>query len=102
MKAGAYEAISHQPRPFRCRAPETFKRNSKYTEKTELWAFGIFICETWDFGIAPFGNMDAEDVVRLLDQGITPIPPKKSAAENVMQIFFETLQHFQDVLSESA
>lgn len=56
------------PIPFRWSAPEVLDYK-KYTNKSDVWAFGVTLHEIYTFGCMPYGTMTNVDVEKFIKNG---------------------------------
>lgn len=63
-----YVKKSKEPLPWRWMAPESLQQ-MEFTEKTDVWAFGVTLWEIYSFGNTPYPELswDKNFVARLLD-----------------------------------
>ncbi|CAJ0932662.1 unnamed protein product, partial [Mesorhabditis belari] len=54
--------------PIKWMAPESLK-TAEFTEKTDVWSFGVLLWELYTFGNSPFVSIDAEDVFEHIKKG---------------------------------
>lgn len=57
--------------PLRWVAPEVVNE-SKYSEKSDLWSFGVLMWEIFTGGRVPYGNLSTEAIYRKVSQGAHP------------------------------
>jgi serine/threonine protein kinase len=75
-----YKYVSGGPKPIRYLAPEALRRG-RYSEKSDVWAFGVTVWELLSGGDIPFFDItDDDQVVRhVVGGGVLP-PPESPAA----------------------
>ncbi|NXX51771.1 MATK kinase, partial [Tricholaema leucomelas] len=61
--------------PVKWTAPEALK-HSKFSSKSDVWSYGIFLWETFSFGRVPYPKLSLKEVTELLEQGYCMEPPE--------------------------
>uniref|UniRef100_A0A915DN09 receptor protein-tyrosine kinase n=1 Tax=Ditylenchus dipsaci TaxID=166011 RepID=A0A915DN09_9BILA len=74
-----YEYISEnnqQKLPFRWTAIECYSNHSKFSDKSDVWSFGVVLWEIFARSLQPYGGLDSKGVRDFLLQGnrLEPIP----------------------------
>ncbi|XP_043851487.1 cytoplasmic tyrosine-protein kinase BMX [Dromiciops gliroides] len=72
--------------PIKWSAPEVF-HYSKYSSKSDVWAFGILMWEVFSLGKQPYELYDNREVVTKVSQGYRLYRPQL-ASDNIYQIMF--------------
>ena len=75
--------------PVRWSSPESVFYQ-RYSEKSDVWSFGMTMYEIWGMGLKPWFNLETGEVVDTLLQHILPTPPTgcpKSVYELMVQIW---------------
>ncbi|CAF1656261.1 unnamed protein product [Didymodactylos carnosus] len=62
--------IQQQKLPFRWTAPEIFIDTSKYSLKSDIWAYGIVLIEMWTKGDDPYPGKHPEWIRSAVQDGI--------------------------------
>mmetsp|Transcript_12068 Transcript_12068/g.27886 ORF Transcript_12068/g.27886 Transcript_12068/m.27886 type:complete len:461 (-) Transcript_12068:171-1553(-) len=64
-------------RPIRWMAPESISRR-QYSEKSDVWAFGVTMWEIWTYGEVPYGAIASDEDVgrKVVDGERLPSPPQ--------------------------
>lgn len=72
---GVYQPTSQDAMPIRWMAPESLK-SGVYSEKTDVWSFGIVLWEIVTYGEMPFASFKEDQVMLLVRDGYTPHLPE--------------------------
>ncbi|XP_068956757.1 cytoplasmic tyrosine-protein kinase BMX isoform X4 [Petaurus breviceps papuanus] len=72
--------------PIKWSAPEVF-HYSKYSSKSDVWAFGILMWEVFSLGKQPYELYDNREVVTKVSQGYRLFRPQL-ASDNIYQIMY--------------
>lgn len=54
--------------PIRWTAPEAL-RDGIFSEKSDVWSFGVLLYEMYSGAATPYPNIEAEDLLQALEQG---------------------------------
>ena len=75
-RAGSVSTAGSTARPVRWMAPESLRRR-QYSEKSDVWAFGVTMWEIWTYGEVPYGTITEDPQVgsKVLDGERLPVPP---------------------------
>ncbi len=49
----------------------------KFTQETDVWAFGVLLWEVFTFGQQPYPGMTNEEVIGFVQRGGHPEPPQQ-------------------------
>ncbi|KAJ8668814.1 hypothetical protein QAD02_000073, partial [Eretmocerus hayati] len=60
--------------PIKWTAPEALKHN-KFSNKSDMWSFGILLWEIYSFGRVPYPRIPLVDVVKCVEKGYKMEPP---------------------------
>ncbi|XP_046747462.1 tyrosine-protein kinase CSK isoform X1 [Diprion similis] len=60
--------------PIKWTAPEAL-RNNKFSNKSDMWSFGILLWEIYSFGRVPYPRIPLADVVKCVEKGYKMEPP---------------------------
>ncbi|XP_066583156.1 tyrosine-protein kinase CSK isoform X1 [Prorops nasuta] len=60
--------------PIKWTAPEALKQN-KFSNKSDMWSFGILLWEIYSFGRVPYPRIQLADVVKCVEKGYKMEPP---------------------------
>lgn len=60
--------------PIKWTAPEALKQN-KFSNKSDMWSFGILLWEIYSFGRVPYPRIPLADVVKCVEKGYKMEPP---------------------------
>ena len=74
--------------PLRWTAPEAVLFQ-KYSEKSDVWSYGMTLYEIWTLGDKPWGSATNEEIIEALSSQITILPPP-DCPEVVGRIMLET------------
>jgi hypothetical protein len=75
-----YKYVKDGPKPIRYLSPEALRRG-RYSEKSDVWAFGVTVWELLSGGDIPFFDItDDDEVVRHVVAGGVLPPPESPAA----------------------
>jgi serine/threonine protein kinase len=100
--AGAAGAVA-VPLPVRWMAPEALTK-SKYSEKSDVWAFGVLMWELWAAGELPYYAIkgDEELIERVAKKGLRLARPEgcPEAVYAVMQRCWELLPAHRPIFQE--
>ncbi|KAL7305486.1 hypothetical protein TKK_0002223 [Trichogramma kaykai] len=66
--------------PIKWTAPEALKYN-KFSNKSDMWSFGILLWEIYSFGRVPYPRIPLVDVVKCVEKGYKMEPPDGCPAE---------------------
>ncbi|XP_031780509.1 tyrosine-protein kinase CSK isoform X2 [Nasonia vitripennis] len=66
--------------PIKWTAPEALKQN-KFSNKSDMWSFGILLWEIYSFGRVPYPRIPLVDVVKCVEKGYKMEPPDGCPAE---------------------
>ncbi|XP_057314524.1 tyrosine-protein kinase SRK2-like [Hydractinia symbiolongicarpus] len=100
---GDYDAQQGTRFPIKWTAPESCQYN-RFTTKSDVWSFGIFMYEVITYGKTPYAAMSNAETLRALDQGYRLPKPDNCPDEYYHEMFkcwksnpeerptFETLQ----------
>ena len=73
-----YQKYIHQSKkqalPVRWMSPESIF-DALFTTKSDVWSFGILICELYNFGAQPYPGLSNYEVIRSLKHQIMPNLP---------------------------
>uniref|UniRef100_A0A914DG95 Tyrosine-protein kinase n=1 Tax=Acrobeloides nanus TaxID=290746 RepID=A0A914DG95_9BILA len=61
--------------PIKWTAPEAL-RHSIFTNKSDVWSFGVLLWEIFSFGRVPYPRIPIQDVVRHIEKGYRMEPPE--------------------------
>ncbi|XP_024945239.1 tyrosine-protein kinase CSK isoform X2 [Cephus cinctus] len=66
--------------PIKWTAPEALKQNcsgvfQKFSNKSDMWSFGILLWEIYSFGRVPYPRIPLADVVKCVEKGYKMEPP---------------------------
>lgn len=79
-----YVKKQEEPLPWRWMAPESLSR-MEFTEKTDVWAFGVTLWEIYSLGDMPFqGLVWSVDFVQMLEDGLRLAIPKCTESDNAI------------------
>ena len=87
----AYYSQSGGNIPVRWTSPEALF-HQKYSEKSDVWAFGMTMFEIWSLGLNPWYKLSNEEVIRAVHSQITH-PPPTGCPRDVYLIIVETLKY---------
>lgn len=65
--------------PIKWSAPEALRHNL-FTNKSDVWSFGILLWEVYSFGRVPYPRIPIQDVLRLVEKGYKLEPPEGTPA----------------------
>ncbi|KAK0422342.1 hypothetical protein QR680_007514 [Steinernema hermaphroditum] len=74
--------------PIKWTAPEAL-RHSIFTNKSDVWSFGILLWEIFSFGRVPYPRIPIQDVVRHIEKGYRMEPPEGCPIE-IVSVMNET------------
>ncbi|XP_053566852.1 tyrosine-protein kinase FRK [Bombina bombina] len=75
MEDDVYEQKSDVKLPLKWTAPEAVRSN-KFTVKSDVWAFGVLLCEIVTFGKMPYPGFSGRQTIEKLELGYRmPQPP---------------------------
>ena len=77
--------------PLRWTAPEAVFFQ-KYSEKSDVWSYGMTLFEIWTLGDKPWGSATNEKIIETLST-MTCISPPPDCPETVERIMLETWRH---------
>lgn len=63
-----------QKLPVKWTAPEALKEN-KFSNKSDVWSFGIFLWELYSYGRVPYPRVPANDIMQFVERGYRMDPP---------------------------
>ncbi|XP_053598709.1 tyrosine-protein kinase CSK [Microplitis demolitor] len=66
--------------PIKWTAPEALKQN-KFSNKSDMWSFGILLWEIYSFGRVPYPRIPLADVVKCVEKGYKMEPPDGCPSE---------------------
>jgi serine/threonine protein kinase len=84
LTVNAYTAthkyVTDGPKPIRYLAPEAL-RKGRYSEKSDVWAFGVTVWEVLSGGDIPFFDITDDDAVvrHVVEGGVLPPPESPTA-----------------------
>ncbi|KAL3108589.1 hypothetical protein niasHT_015511 [Heterodera trifolii] len=61
--------------PIKWSAPEALRQNL-FTNKSDVWSFGILLWEVYSFGRVPYPRIPIQDVLRHVEKGYRMDPPE--------------------------
>ncbi|KAI6182929.1 Tyrosine-protein kinase [Aphelenchoides bicaudatus] len=61
--------------PIKWTAPEALRNNS-FSNKSDVWSFGVLLWEIYAFGRIPYPRIPIQDVVRHIERGYRMEPPE--------------------------
>jgi len=67
-KTPQYWSRSNKPQPFKWMAPESFRENV-FSQKTDVWAFGVTLWELFNLGKEPYGDATPHSLQKMLNTG---------------------------------
>ncbi|KAG9436921.1 Tyrosine-protein kinase CSK [Apis mellifera carnica] len=70
----AYDTCAGGKLPIKWTAPEALKQN-KFSNKSDMWSFGILLWEIYSFGRVPYPRIPLADVVKCVEKGYKMEPP---------------------------
>lgn len=73
-------SLSSQKFPIKWTAPESLRNNS-FTNKSDMWSFGILLWEIYSFGRVPYPRIPLADVVMHIERGYRMEAPEGCPAE---------------------
>ncbi|XP_059168757.1 tyrosine-protein kinase CSK-like [Physella acuta] len=73
-------SFSSQKFPIKWTAPESLRNNS-FTNKSDMWSFGILLWEIYSFGRVPYPRIPLTDVVMHVEKGYRMEAPEGCPAE---------------------
>ncbi|KAI1724595.1 protein tyrosine kinase domain-containing protein [Ditylenchus destructor] len=82
-----YEYISenqYQKLPFRWTAIECLGTNGKFSEKSDVWSFGVVIWEIFARNLQPYGDLDLKGVREFLQNGMRLEIPHDQCCPDVL------------------
>ncbi|CAD5207350.1 unnamed protein product [Bursaphelenchus okinawaensis] len=65
--------------PIKWTAPEAL-REGAFTNKSDVWSFGVLLWEIYSFGRVPYPRIPIQDVVRHIERGYRMEPPEACPA----------------------
>uniref|UniRef100_A0AC34Q2G8 Tyrosine-protein kinase n=1 Tax=Panagrolaimus sp. JU765 TaxID=591449 RepID=A0AC34Q2G8_9BILA len=74
--------------PIKWTSPEAL-RHSLFSNKSDVWSFGVFLWELYSFGRVPYPRIPIQDVVRHIEQGYRMEPPEGCPIQ-ISQLMKET------------
>lgn len=76
--------------PIKWTAPEALKLN-KFSNKSDMWSFGILLWEIYSFGRVPYPRIPLADVVKHVEKGYKMEAPESCPAEvyEVMRVAWD-------------
>ncbi|XP_050519182.1 tyrosine-protein kinase CSK-like [Diabrotica virgifera virgifera] len=77
--------------PIKWTAPEALKQN-KFSNKSDMWSFGILLWEIYSFGRVPYPRIPLADVVKHVEKGY-----KMEAPEGCPPEVYETMRQAWDL-----
>ncbi|KAI6657688.1 hypothetical protein LOD99_432 [Oopsacas minuta] len=80
--------------PLRWTAPEALFYN-KFSEKSDVWSFGMTLYEIWSLGDKPWEGCNNEEVIQALTNGDTLSQPVQ-CPDQIYQIMLETWKQDKD------
>ncbi|XP_067214761.1 tyrosine-protein kinase CSK-like isoform X1 [Linepithema humile] len=81
--------------PIKWTAPEALKQN-KFSNKSDMWSFGILLWEIYSFGRVPYPRIPLADVVKCVEKGYKMEPPDGCPAE-----VYDIMRHAWDLQPEN-
>lgn len=76
--------------PVKWTAPEALREN-KFSNKSDMWSFGILLWEIYSYGRVPYPRVTVEDVAQHVDRGYRMDPPD-GCPDSIYRIMQETWQ----------
>lgn len=73
-------SLSSQKFPIKWTAPEALRHNN-FTNKSDMWSFGVLLWEIYSFGRVPYPRIPLTDVVMHVERGYRMDPPDKCPPE---------------------
>lgn len=67
--------------PIKWTAPEALRFNVKFSNKSDMWSFGILLWEIYSFGRVPYPRIPLADVVKHVEKGYRMEAPESCPAE---------------------
>ncbi|OQV23738.1 Tyrosine-protein kinase CSK [Hypsibius exemplaris] len=67
--------------PIKWTAPEALKDSRCFSNKSDMWSFGILLWEIYSFGQAPYRRIALCDVVKFVEKGYRMEAPENCPAE---------------------
>jgi len=61
--------------PIKWSAPEAL-RQSQFTNKSDVWSFGVLLWEIFSFGRVPYPRVPIQDVIKHIEKGYRMDPPE--------------------------
>ena len=77
--------------PLRWTAPEAVLYQ-KFSEKSDVWSYGMTLYETWSLGERPWGDATNQEIIDALSLGKSISPPR-GCPEVVGRVMMETWKH---------
>ena len=77
--------------PLRWTAPEAVLYQ-KYSEKSDVWSYGVTLYETWSLGERPWGDATNQEIIDALSLRKSISPPR-GCPEVVGRVMMETWKH---------
>ena len=94
-RAASVSTAGSTARPLRWMAPESIKKR-QYSEKSDVWAFGVTLWEIWTYGDVPFGTIVDDKLVgdQVLQGDRLPRPGAcPDGSYQIMQQCWKTSKH---------
>nr|KAI8768231.1 tyrosine-protein kinase CSK-like [Biomphalaria glabrata] len=102
---GGFNQTSSQKFPIKWTAPESL-RNNIFTNKSDMWSFGILLWEIYSFGRVPYPRVPLSDVVMHVEKGYRMEAPEGCPVEifaimkQAWEMNPENRPRFSEVLSK--
>ena len=77
--------------PLRWTAPEAILYN-RYSEKSDVWAYGMTLYEIWTLGCKPWQDNTNEDIIGFIEGGEMPLQPG-GCPDDVYNIMMQTWRY---------
>ena len=77
--------------PLRWTSPEALFYK-KYSEKSDVWSFGMTLYEIWSLGDKPWEGCKNDKVIEYITDGHTPLQPV-SCSDQMYQLMLQTWNH---------
>ncbi|XP_022901192.2 tyrosine-protein kinase CSK-like [Onthophagus taurus] len=90
-----YLSVESAKLPIKWTAPEALKQN-KFSNKSDMWSFGILLWEIYSFGRVPYPRIPLADVVKHVEKGY-----KMEAPEGCPSEIYEIMRQAWDLNPEN-